>query len=90
MHKHRKQSDGNLRDSNNWKKGIPHEAYWHSLSRHIQDLRLIKEGFPGQARERNLEEVLCSILFNVQGMLHEAIKDRLMKEADGTQRSGAA
>ena len=79
MHRHRTQSDGDLRDSDNWKKGIPHEAYKHSLSRHVQDLRLILEGYGEQARESDLEEVLCSILFNVQGMLHEVIKDRLPK-----------
>jgi hypothetical protein len=77
MHKHRQQSDGQLRDSDNWKRGISLDAYKHSLSRHIQDLRLILEGHPEQARERDREEVLCSILFNVQGMLHETIKERL-------------
>lgn len=77
MHHHREQSDGELRDSDNWKKGIPVDAYYHSLSRHIQDLRLIMEGFNYEAREDSLEEVLCSVLFNVQGMLHETIKRRL-------------
>lgn len=76
MHKHREQSDGELRDSDNWKKGIPLDAYAHSLSRHIQDLRLHLEGFNYEAREHDLEEVLCSVLFNVQGMLHEVIKKR--------------
>lgn len=77
MHHHRHQSDDSMRDSDNWKKGIPMDAYKHSLSRHIQDLRLILEGFGEQARERDLEEVLCSVLFNVQGMLHETIKERI-------------
>lgn len=77
MHEHRKQSDGELRDSDNWKKGIPLEAYKHSLSRHIQDLRLILEGFPEQAVEADIEEVLCAILFNTQGLLHETIKKRI-------------
>lgn len=77
MHKHRLQSDGELRDSDNWKKGIPLDAYTHSLSRHIQDLRLHLEGFGSQAREGSLEEVLCSVLFNVQGMLHEVIRKRM-------------
>lgn len=76
MDAHRVQSDGGLRDSDNWKKGIPLDAYYHSLSRHIQDLRLHFEGFNYEAREGSLEEVLCSVLFNVQGMLHEVIKRR--------------
>lgn len=77
MNRHRTQSDGNLRDSDNWKKGIGIDSYVHSLGRHLQDLRLILEGFSSQARDRNLEEVLCATLFNVQGLLHEVIKDRL-------------
>lgn len=76
MTKHRMQADGSLRDSNNWKHGIPVPVYAHSLSRHIQDLRLILEGFPGRAVEGDLEEVLCAVLFNVQGMLHETVKHR--------------
>src|SRR5712664_1732339 len=77
MDSHRTQSDGELRDSDNWRKGIPMDAYKHSLSRHIQDLRLILEGFASEAVEQNLETVLCAILFNVQGMLHETVKRRL-------------
>lgn len=79
MHKHRKQSDGMLRDSDNWKKGIPADAYKHSLGRHIQDLRLILEGYPEAARESDLEEVLCSVLFNVQGLLHETVRSRIAR-----------
>jgi hypothetical protein len=85
MHKHRQQSDGELRDSDNWKKGIPMNAYKHSLSRHIQDLRLILELSSGQAREPDLEEVLCAIMFNVQGMLHETVKARLRENASRPQ-----
>lgn len=76
MHKHRKQSDGNLRDSDNWKKGIDLDSYRHSLSRHIQDLRLIFEGYASEAGQADLEEVLCAVLFNVQGLLHETVKAR--------------
>lgn len=85
MHRHRLQSNGELRDSDNWKKGIPLDAYYHSLSRHIQDLRLILEGFDIEAREDSLEEVLCSVLFNVQGMLHEIIKKRIPQVDHGGQ-----
>ncbi len=80
MHKHRTQSDGKLRDSDNWKQGIPVDVYKHSLSRHIQDLRLILDGSSLQAQESDLEEVLCAILFNVQGMLHETIRNRIISE----------
>lgn len=74
MHKHRQQSDGELRASDNWKNGIPLSSYRHSLSRHVQDLRLILDGYPQEAREQDPEEALCAILFNVQGMLHEILK----------------
>lgn len=81
MHKHRKQSDGNLRASDNWKQGIEIKDYYDSLSRHIQDLRLILDGYPELAREGDAEEALCAIAFNVQGMLHEMIRDRLLATA---------
>jgi hypothetical protein len=74
MHSHRVQPDGQLRDSNNWKKGIPLEAYWHSLSRHILDLRLLWEGFPHEARTQDKIEALCAIKFNIDGMMYELLK----------------
>jgi hypothetical protein len=76
MHAKRVQSDGNIRAGDNWKHGIPVEDYFDSLSRHISDLKLIKEGFPGEAADHDLETVLCAIKFNVDGMLHEILKER--------------
>ena len=80
MHEHRIQTDGTLRDSDNWKKGIPLKSYEHSLSRHVLDLKLILEGFPGEAREPDIRVVLCAIIFNAQGMLYEILR----KEANVT------
>ena len=37
MHRHRVQADGNLRDSDNWQKGIPKDAYIKSAFRHFMD-----------------------------------------------------
>lgn len=74
MHRHRVQSDDGLRSSDNWKKGIPVDVYWHSLSRHIMDLRLLYEGFSGEARTRVMVEALCAVKFNVDGMLYELLK----------------
>ena len=88
MTRHRVQADGSLRASDNWKRGIPLEVYAHSLSRHILDLRLILEGHPGQAVEGDVEEVLCAVLFNVQGMLHETVKRRVSpksREGEGEE-----
>jgi hypothetical protein len=45
MHKHRKQSDGNLRDSNNWWKGFGKDVPLQSLVRHLEDLKLLHTGY---------------------------------------------
>lgn len=73
MDKNRVQSDGNLREPDNWKKGIPEESYFESLDRHMKDLELIKEGFPREARE-DIESALCAIIFNARGLLYEILK----------------
>lgn len=76
MHLHRHQADGQLRDSSNWKKGIPLAAYQQSLHRHFIDLWLHFDGFEKEAVDQDLESVLCAIRFNVNGMLHEVLKER--------------
>lgn len=76
MHKHRLQADGNLRASDNWKKGMPVEAYMKSLLRHVLDLWLVHDGAAMFARSSK-EDALCAILFNTQGYLHELEKARL-------------
>jgi len=74
MHKHRLQSDGNLRDSDNWQKGIPKEAYIKSAWRHFMDWWGECRGY---ASKDGLEEALCALLFNIQGYLHEHLKEKL-------------
>lgn len=73
MHKHRKQSDGELRASDNWQKGIPLTAYMKSLWRHLVDAW---KGHRGYASNEVLEEALCAIIFNAQGYLHELLKGK--------------
>lgn len=81
MHKHRFQKDGSVRASDNWQKGIPLDAYMKSLFRHFMELWAIHRGVPvvrpeeGDDYEPDLEDVLCSILFNTQGYLHEILKE---------------
>src|SRR5215510_947025 len=78
MHQHRAQADGGLRASDNWQKGMPHEAYMKSGFRHFMDWWLMHRGYdPASAEKPSLEDALCALLFNVQGYLHEAIKWRL-------------
>jgi len=78
MHSKRIQTDGKLRAVDNWKKGIPQWEYFHSLSRHTNDMRLISEGFRDEATEPDMEVVLCAMLFNVQGLLHEVLKENMV------------
>lgn len=89
MLKHQLQSDGTRRASDNWQKGIPIAQYVKSLLRHVIQLWKVHRGYPihsvgrepwpnGKSRDpQDLEEILCAILFNTQGMLHETIKSRL-------------
>ena len=75
MHKHRVQSDGSLRDSDNWQKGIPLSAYLKSAHRHYMDVWLHHRGLSDEANEP-IEEALCALLFNISGYLHETCKQR--------------
>lgn len=76
MHKHRHQTDGALRASDNWQKGIPREAYMKSLWRHLMDVWKMHRGLPGSD---TFEDALCAILFNAQGYLFELLKERKYK-----------
>jgi len=73
MHKHRIQDDGSLRSSDNWQKGIPKEAYMKSGWRHFHDWWMEHRGH--ESRE-GIEDALCGLLFNVQGYLHEILKEK--------------
>ena len=72
MHGHRLQSDGALRDSDNWQKGIPKEVYMKSLWRHLIALWKCHRGYGMELGE--VEEALCGLLFNAFGYLHERKK----------------
>ena len=72
MHKHRKQADGKLRDSDNWMKGIPKKAYMKSAWRHFLDWWSEHREF---ASREGLEVALCALMFNVMGYLHEVLRE---------------
>lgn len=81
MHKHRKQSDGQLRDSDNWQKGISFSVYMKSGMRHFMDWWLHHREVAncvGSAvlQEEQLEEALCALLFNCEGYLLELLKEK--------------
>lgn len=73
MHKHRKQADGKLRDSANWQKGIPLDAYMKSAWRHFFEWWAIHRnvGVPDM-----LEDAICALMFNAEGYLHELLKKK--------------
>lgn len=77
MHKNRVQADGQLRDSDNWQKGIPISAYMKSLWRHFFSVWKHYRG-DGRTEVGNVNvEDLCAMWFNVQGLIHEAMKANL-------------
>lgn len=77
---HRKQADGKLRDSDNWQKGIPLNAYIKSLWRHFLDLWYLHRGYNRvdkiDGHEITKKEACCAILFNIQGYLYEILKTK--------------
>ena len=76
MHKHRIQPNGKLRESDNWQKGIPKDAYMKSAFRHFMDWWAEHRGF--ESRD-GIEEALCGVIFNAMGYLHEILKEKQEK-----------
>lgn len=78
MHEHRKQSDGKLRDSDNWQRGMSLTVYIKSLFRHFHDLWKLHRGHTVIDRKTKqpvtVKQAACAILFNTQGYLHEHLK----------------
>lgn len=71
--KHRLQVDGNMRDWDNWKQGIPDDVYMDSGGRHFLDAWLHHDGWPEEAVCDDIEDVLCAKMFNTMGLLHEIL-----------------
>jgi len=80
LHKHRRQSDGQMRDSDNWQKGIPLETYMKSAWRHFIAWWKGHRGIPpvdkGIPPVDGIEDALCGLIFNIMGYLHELLKKR--------------
>lgn len=76
MHKNRVQKNGELRDSDNWQKGIPLDVYMKSLFRHFMEVWLLhRDGEDSPIEEDELQEALCALMFNAMGYLHETLKE---------------
>lgn len=85
MMEHQRQSDGSIRPSDNWQKGIPLDVYVKSAWRHFHAVwekhrsALIADGGIQEydfadADLKVFEDDLCALWFNVQGLLHETLK----------------
>ncbi len=77
MDHNRLQSDGHLRDGDNWQRGFPRRQIMKSLIRHTWDLWYAWRDADLDGRFVSL---LCAILFNAQAMLHEIALGRDVQE----------
>lgn len=82
MHINRKMPDGTKRDSDNWQKGIPIPVYHKSLVRHFFNAwsgwrsASPKATSPHyRSREAETLKDLMAVMFNVQGLVLEMLKD---------------
>ena len=73
MLKHQAQADGELRSSDNWKKGIPREECLKSLLRHTHDLWMIHDGYEGRD---TIDDALCGVMFNTMAYYHYLLEER--------------
>jgi hypothetical protein len=83
MHKHRVRGDGTLRDSDNWQKGIPRDAYMKSAWRHFMAWWKMHRGhkaFDEKGNPVDFREEICALMFNAMGYLHELIKAEQNRE----------
>jgi hypothetical protein len=78
MNKHRAQPDGSIRGSDNWQKGIPLAIYMKGMWRHVLHLWTRHRGHKvmDPLATTDMEEDLCAIIFNANGMLFELLKDK--------------
>lgn len=80
MHQHRIQNDGKIRDSDNWQKGIPSDAYMKSLFRHFHKAWMIHRGYVARDEKGcivDMEKELNAIIFNTQGLLRNLLLEKL-------------
>ena len=78
MHEHRVPADGNLRDSDNWQKGMPLDCYMKSMFRHFMDVWMNHRDYATGVAQ---DEALCALLFNVFGYLH-TLQSALYEEVE--------
>ncbi len=82
MHKHRLQSNGELRASDDWQKGVPIAEYMKSMTRHCLDVRLRHRGFEPLYPAETLMDALCALRFNVDGLIFEHLREARLAYED--------
>ena len=82
MNMHRLQSDGKLRDSDNWQKGIPTDVCIKSLYRHFMETWKEHRGWE---TEGGYLAGLMGMTFNIQMMTLNYIKEHGMQDFDGEE-----
>lgn len=85
MTRHRKQADGKLRDSDNWQKGIPLDAYMKSGWRHFMEWWTLHRN---PTTPEQMREALMALSFNVNGYTHEYLKALNGLEPKGSEQPG--
>jgi hypothetical protein len=73
--------EGEIRDADNWQRGMPRQWYFESLERHAMDVIFHGKGAPELATE-DLETALCALMFNTQALLHEIAIGRSVQEEE--------
>lgn len=80
MHENRVQSDGEMRDSDNWQKGIPRKQYMKSMWRHFHEVwKAHRAGYAEPCAGYDptpMHDALCALMFNVMGYLYEMTQNR--------------
>ena len=86
MHEHRKQTDGNLRDSDNWQNGFTRASIMKSMWRHLLDVWRMHRGHPPFSSDhaeiwktnpkKALVHALCGVYFNAAAYMREILLGR--------------
>jgi len=87
MDRNREQSDGSIRPSDNWQKGIPRDVYIKSMFRHFMEIWRIHRtehtgAFDVNRPARN--DALSALMFNVMGYMFEIVAEEMgLREVEG-------
>ena len=76
MNKHRVQTDGKIRESDNWQKLFGEKHYdvcMKSLWRHFMDLWKEHRGFKSRS---GIDDALCGIMFNAMAYYYKYLKNK--------------